>query len=318
MSPKVSVCIPTYNYAAYLSVAIQSVLTQTFTDWELIVVDNCSTDNTAEVVTSFLSERVRYVRNDTNLGMVGNWNRCLELAQGELIGLLHADDAYMPRLLEVAVVALSAHPQAGYFYSAYRFMDSDSCPGNIVRPFPTAHVWPGEQEFREHIRLPYVQCPTVIIRRTAIESVGPFMAAPELGLANDWEMWLRIELAGWQVAYAPEPLALWRWHQGSLSREVDRRNDRIGEQARVIEYVMAHLPAARLHLRELRKPAIYAVAQRALVAGVLAVCQRAGRTAWLHFRQALQTARQVGLAGFVAYLFRRVTIVARRRWWPTA
>ncbi len=314
MRRTVTICIPTYNYAAYLGNAIQSVLNQTFADWELIVVDNCSTDNTAEVVAPFINERVRYIRNETNLGMVGNWTRCLELAQGELIGLLHADDAYLPRLLEVAVTTLDAHPEVGYFYSAYRFMDAEGRPANLAQPFPVAHVWPGEREFQEHIRLPYVQCPTVILRRAAIEAVGPFATAPELGLADDWEMWLRIELAGWQVAYSPEPLALWRWHQGSLSREVDRRDDRIGEQVRVVEYVMRHLPPDRLHLRQLRAPAIYAVAQSALVTSFLAARQRDWRTARVYLQQALYTARPPGLPGFAAHLLRRAVRVAQRRW----
>jgi glycosyltransferase involved in cell wall biosynthesis len=78
-TPKVSVVIPTYNYAHFLDETIQSVLNQTFLDFELIIVDNNSTDNTEEVVKNYLSDnRVSFYKNDTNIGLVGNWNKCLE------------------------------------------------------------------------------------------------------------------------------------------------------------------------------------------------------------------------------------------------
>ena len=84
LSPKVSVLIPTYNYAHILDETIESVLAQTYTDFELIIVDNCSQDNTEHVVSKYLiDKRVSYHRNSQNIGLAGNWNKCLELARGQ-------------------------------------------------------------------------------------------------------------------------------------------------------------------------------------------------------------------------------------------
>src|SRR5688572_5841450 len=100
-SPKVSVLIPTYNYAHYLDEAIKSVLNQTFSDFELIIVDDKSSDNTSEVVQKFLSDpRVSFYINDENLGLVHNFNRCLEYAKGDYIKFLMADDIFNEQLLE--------------------------------------------------------------------------------------------------------------------------------------------------------------------------------------------------------------------------
>src|ERR1700691_6171602 len=92
--PKVSVLIPTYNYARYLAEAIESVLEQDFQDFELLIVDDCSSDNTAEVVQPFCARdaRVRFAVNPTNLGMVNNWQRCLDHARGSYIKFLFGDD----------------------------------------------------------------------------------------------------------------------------------------------------------------------------------------------------------------------------------
>lgn len=112
IKPKISVLIPTYNYGRFLDETIQSVLSQTYTDFELVVVDNCSTDNTIEVVQPYLvDKRVRFYRNETNIGLVGNWNKCLELAQGEYIKFLCADDKFHPLLLQQFAAVMEQHPQ---------------------------------------------------------------------------------------------------------------------------------------------------------------------------------------------------------------
>ena len=109
-NPKVSVCIPVYNCEAYLANTIRSVLAQTLTDFELVIIDNASTDHTAEVIRSFDDLRIRNLRNDQNLGMMGNWNRCLAEAKGDFIKLLPADDLIYPTCLERQVSACTLHP----------------------------------------------------------------------------------------------------------------------------------------------------------------------------------------------------------------
>lgn len=110
--PKVSVLIPTYNYARYIGEAIDSVLEQTFSDFEIIIVDNCSTDNTQEIVELYLQrdKRVKYYRNDTNIGAERNFNQCLLYANGEFIKFLNADDKFAPSILEKFVNILENDP----------------------------------------------------------------------------------------------------------------------------------------------------------------------------------------------------------------
>ncbi|MDT8391495.1 MAG: glycosyltransferase family 2 protein [Lentisphaeria bacterium] len=114
-NPTVSVCIPVYNGADYLNVAIDSVLRQTYDDFELIIMDNCSTDESFEIARGFESQRVRVSRNRENLGMAGNWTRCLAAARGKYVKILPADDFLYPDCLarQVAVFAAAGSEDPG-------------------------------------------------------------------------------------------------------------------------------------------------------------------------------------------------------------
>jgi glycosyltransferase involved in cell wall biosynthesis len=111
--PEVSVCIPAYNGEAYLGRAIASVLAQTFSDFELVVVDDASTDGTAAVVGRFADPRFRLVRNETNLGQEGNWNRALAEASGRYVKILPQDDVLAPECLERQREALESPVHSG-------------------------------------------------------------------------------------------------------------------------------------------------------------------------------------------------------------
>lgn len=112
-SPKLSVMIPTYNSANYLKDAVNSVLAQNYTDYELIIVDNASTDNTEEIVQEFQDQRIKYYKNKINLGSRGNINRCMELATGEYLRHLCADDILLPGVLGKQVHILDTLPKVG-------------------------------------------------------------------------------------------------------------------------------------------------------------------------------------------------------------
>ncbi len=110
-SPKVSVCIPVYNREDFIAEAIESVLQQTFTDFELIITDNCSTDNTPEVIKSYAAKdnRVKYFKNESNLGVCSNGNRGILLSKGEYIKFLFSDDKLAPQCLEIFVEKMDKH-----------------------------------------------------------------------------------------------------------------------------------------------------------------------------------------------------------------
>lgn len=103
---KISVCIPVFNGEEFLREAIDSVLSQSYTDFEVVIVDNQSTDSTIQIIESYTDPRIKLFRNDSNIGMIPNWNRALELATGTYIKILPADDLLMPGCLAAQVEIL--------------------------------------------------------------------------------------------------------------------------------------------------------------------------------------------------------------------
>ena len=138
MSPKVTVCIPTFNRAGYLQEAIQSVLDQSFTDFELLVSDNASTDDTADVVASFADSRIRYHRHTENIGIGGNHRACAELTQTEWIAFLSDDDLFQPDHIAGAFAALAQYPKAIYYACAIEMFGD--CEPSIRRPAALTQV----------------------------------------------------------------------------------------------------------------------------------------------------------------------------------
>ena len=131
LAPKISVCIPVYNGSNYIAESIESVLAQTYKDFELIVVDNCSTDNTEEIVRNFNDPRLEYFRNKKNLGIVGNHNHCLGVAKGEYICIWHHDDVMLPDNLKFKVQLLDDQPEVGFVHSNIIMIDDK---GEVVAP----------------------------------------------------------------------------------------------------------------------------------------------------------------------------------------
>jgi glycosyltransferase involved in cell wall biosynthesis len=123
--PRVTVVIPTYNRAHYLCEAIQSALNQSYTDFEIVVADNASTDNTAEVVAGFKDPRIRYYRHHTNIGMTLNWQFTFSQASTEFVAALPDDDLHLPDHLATAIEALDKHPAAAYYTCLAEYFGRD-------------------------------------------------------------------------------------------------------------------------------------------------------------------------------------------------
>jgi len=220
-TPKVSVCIPVYNGSDYIAESIESVLAQTYKDFQLIVVDNCSTDNTGEIVSNFQDPRLSYVRNTQNIGLVGNENRCLDLAKGQYIYILHHDDIMLPDNLERKVNLLDEHPEVGFVHSNILLIDGK---GEVV----DHNIW-CEDSRRDYIKngrevfekyLAYLHfgasifIGSVLARKKCYEHLGGF--SPELPHCHDSEMWMRMSLL-YNVACIGTPLVKYRVHQISAS-----------------------------------------------------------------------------------------------------
>jgi len=188
-SPLVSICIPTYNRAGMVGDAIRSALAQTCRNIEVLVVDNASTDGTAEVVASFHDPRLRYVRNGRNLGLFGNFNRCIELAQGKYLHILHSDDTVPPEFIRTCVRFLEEHPEV-----AFTFTGAEVEARGTVLPLDYAQkteIYPEPEGFRRILRdRNVVICPSVVARREVFLSHGGFSL--EYPYASDLALWLRI------------------------------------------------------------------------------------------------------------------------------
>ena len=149
MEPLVSICIPAYNNAAYIKDTIDSILSQTYKNLELVIVDDKSKDDTVAVIKSIPDERIRLYENEKNLGMSGNWNHCLELCKGEYIKLICADDMLAPDAIEKEARALTEHPDVVMAESDTRLVDLNGKYKGWYRRYRTKGVESGKKIARK-------------------------------------------------------------------------------------------------------------------------------------------------------------------------
>ena len=187
--PLVSICIPTYNRAGMIGRAIESALGQTYRNIEVIVVDNASSDNTAAVVASYVDERLTYVKNERNLSLFGNFNRCIEMATGKFLHILHSDDYIDPDFTARCVAFFQEHPSVVMTSTRARIVgdsfekDSACSDTDLVYPVP--------EGFRRLLAArSFIACPSVMIRRDIYQEVGPFSL--KYPYSSDFYQWLKI------------------------------------------------------------------------------------------------------------------------------
>jgi len=190
--PKISVCIPVYNGETYVAETIQSVLSQTYPDFELVIIDNASTDKTVSIVKSFTDSRIRLIQNETNVGMLENWNNCLRYGTNEYIQLLCADDVLVRDNFEKKVAVLEEFPEVGMVFSGSNIINETGKAIMKRRPFRSSGLWDGKRlarrSFRNHN---YNAEPSnVMFRKSTSLKVGNF--DPDLWFTLDWNYWLRM------------------------------------------------------------------------------------------------------------------------------
>ena len=220
-SPRtVSVCIPTYRGATHIRAAVDSVLSQTFADFELLIVDDSSPDDTFAIASSYRDPRVRCLRNPQNLGPEGNWNRCLAEATGRYFKLLPQDDVLAPSCLqrEVDVLENDEHHQIALVFCARTIIDARSRPMLVRQTFGRqARRLTADTIFRRCLRrgTNVIGEPGgVLFRRALADTVGPFDAT--FPYVVDLDYWLRL-LAHGDGYYVPETLASFRVSPGAWS-----------------------------------------------------------------------------------------------------
>jgi len=227
--PKVSVCVPTYNHAHFIRDAIESVLAQTFSDFELVVVDNCSTDNTREVVAGYAAQdaRVRYVRNPENVGPRENLNRCIAEACGDYIKILCADDLLEPACLESSVRLLESRPSVVMVATARHIVDVQLKPLRVASYAGHDLIVDGRSVINYSLfNGNYIGEPGAVMFRRR-DALRGFNTAFRLMI--DLEMWLHILEEG-DFAYIAEPLCTFRVHPGQETNNVVASLDFIDEE----------------------------------------------------------------------------------------
>ncbi len=206
---EISVIIPAYNQAAYIRNAIQSVYNQTFSDWELIIVDDGSTDETALVLAGFQDPRITIIRQ-TNHGVSAARNTGFQHSSAPLITFLDADDLFLPEKMSVLYEYLKAHPDIGMVVGGMQSMDSAGkiCEEKVIEA--DCLCFPGLL-LENNIPLG-----GVMFRREWLERTGGFDES--MHTCEDWDVWLRMSIAGCHFASVDKMVVAYRIHSGQVTR----------------------------------------------------------------------------------------------------
>lgn len=190
--PFFSVVIPTYNRAAFIEATLQSVLNQTYPHYEIIVVDNCSTDNTEDLLQAYIrAGRIQFIKHEQNFERARSRNTGMSAARGDFVTLLDSDDFMYPNNLADAAEYAKAHPEIKCFHNLYELVD---LRGNVLKHYPM----PSLRNQYEAIAVGnFMSCIGDFVHRKIYQHYQ-FDTTPELTGAEDWEFWLRV-LADYKV-----------------------------------------------------------------------------------------------------------------------
>ncbi|KAA3646328.1 MAG: glycosyltransferase [Chloroflexi bacterium] len=208
MAPKVSILTAVYNSAAYLHEAVESILEQSFRDFEFIIVDDASTDATAEILDSFTDSRIVRLQNGDNLGLTASLNRALEIARGDYVSRQDGDDISLEHRLTQQVTFLDAHPDVGVLGTQMDIMDAS---GEIVGRYelPQTHGLLAWNLFFDRS----FAHPTVMMRRQVLQDVGGYDESYRV--SQDFDLWTRL-IQRTRFANLPDVQVLYRNHKGAL------------------------------------------------------------------------------------------------------
>ncbi|WP_414754032.1 glycosyltransferase family 2 protein [Anabaena sp. CCY 9910] len=236
--PKVSVVIPAYNAMQYLPATVESVLQQTFTDIEILIINDGSSDNILAWTAQITDPRVQVI-SQKNQGLSGARNMGINHASGEYIAFIDADDLWLPTKLEKQVKCLDNSPQAGLVYTWTAWTDETGKPtGVIVASDVEGYVWE-QMVVNDKIS----NGSSAMVRRICFDKVGLFDT--ELTSSEDRDMWIRLA-AHYHFAVVKEPLTLYRRHSQSMSKN---RPKMLKNIRRVFEKTFETVPTELLYLR---------------------------------------------------------------------
>ena len=212
MSGKISILMGIYNCADTLEQAVASIQNQSYTNWELILCEDGSLDNTYEVAQALASadSRIVLLRNEKNLGLSATLNRCLDAATGEYIARMDGDDDCMPDRFEKQIRFLESHPEFKIVSSAMTLFDESGEWGRAVCPeYPQPEDTVGGTAFCHA---------AVMLKKDAIDAVGGYTEDPRMLRVEDVNLWIKLYAAGYRGYNIQEPLYRMRNDQNALNR----------------------------------------------------------------------------------------------------
>ncbi len=204
--PLVSVFIPAYNAEKTIRQAIESVLAQTYPNYRLLILDDASTDGTADIINRYaVHSQVTIHHHPENLGVTRNWNRGLALCQGELVARLDADDYYAPDYLAQVVTLFQKFPETGLVFTGANLLSDRSV---VELPYPESWVKRGRDFLPDLLRRCPIRASSVCVRQSFYQQLGGVIEEMP-NIHEDWEMWVRIAATG-NVGYIAKPLVYYR------------------------------------------------------------------------------------------------------------
>lgn len=237
--PLISVIIPVYNGKKTIATTINSVIEQTFTDWELIIINDGSQDNTLEIIQSISDLRIK-VFSYPNAGLANSRNRGISQAQGEFIAFLDADDLWTKDKLEKQLVALQAHPQASVAYSWTDYIDN---VGQFL--YPGSHTTINGDAYPRLLVNNFLESGSnPLIRHQALEEVGGFDSS--INSTADWDMYLRLA-AKYEFIAVPDVQVFYRISSDSMSAGIVNME---AQSRTVIERGFNQAPASLQYLKK--------------------------------------------------------------------
>lgn len=217
MSPLVSFVVPCYELGHMLPKCINSILKQTYQNYEILIMDNCSPDKTPEVAASFNDPRVKHIRNATNLGHVRNFNKGITMARGKYVWVVSADDWLRSHeILGRYVELMERNPGVGYVFCRAMEVQGSEEVGVAQRTYygKSERIWDGRSFLMRLIRANRIALSSAMVRKECYDKVGLFSL--EMPYANDWYLWCMLALY-YKVAYMPDPMVFLRIHAESLT-----------------------------------------------------------------------------------------------------
>ncbi len=240
----ISVVIPLYNKEKQIAYTLQSVFEQTFQDFEIVVVDDGSTDNSVEEVEKFDDSRIRLI-HQTNAGVSAARNRGIEEARGELIAFLDADDEWMPEYLATQYGLYQKYPECSVYACNYEFRDSEGkVTPTIIRKLP----FEGEDGVLSNYfevascSHPPLWTSAVVIKKSAIQAIGGFPIGIKSG--EDLLTWARLAVSG-TIAYSRKSLAMFIRDEGLFNKDqqlrVPEKEDIVGQELKKLYNINRHI-----------------------------------------------------------------------------